>query len=142
MGSGSKRKREESEPEEEEGFHVEVITHARVKDVDLEDPWEYRVKWAGYGSDDDTWEPAENVAACKRLLDSFWNEIGVDNEDYVQGYTVAASQKWIEKERKRFQIEFAHNKEEERKQKERAERKKEQELTAKKTVGKEEKADS
>ncbi|KAF7339930.1 Chromo domain-containing protein [Mycena venus] len=136
MGKKEKRKREpsvvpEEEPAEEEGFQVEVITHARVKDANLEDPWEYRVKWAGYASDEDSWEPAENVAACQRLLDSFWTEIGLDNEDYPEGYVAKASKEWIKKERKRFKAEFAKNKEEERKQKERAERRKEDALTKK-----------
>ncbi|KAJ7919106.1 hypothetical protein B0H13DRAFT_261106 [Mycena leptocephala] len=57
--SDSKRKREEiseeeEEEEEEEGFQVEVITAARVKDANQEDPWEYHVKWGGYGSDADS----------------------------------------------------------------------------------------
>ncbi|KAF7339742.1 Chromo domain-containing protein [Mycena sanguinolenta] len=131
-----KRKREET-PEEEEGYQVEVITAARVADVNLDDPWEYYVKWGGYDSSEDSWQPAENVAACKRLLDSFWNEVGVDNEDYEQGYTVTASEKWIRKERKRFKIDYDQIKEEERKQQERKERKKEKELNAKKAAKKE-----
>ncbi|KAK7064499.1 chromo domain-containing protein [Favolaschia claudopus] len=135
MPKDGKRKREErdseDEPEEEEGFQVEVITHARVKDVNLEDPWEYRVKWGGYGSDEDSWEPSANVAACQRLLASFWEEVGVDNNDYNEGDVFAASKKWIKKERARFKTEFDKSKEEERKQKERAEKKKEARLAAK-----------
>jgi hypothetical protein len=76
----------------------------------------------------------------------------LDNEDYVEGYTVEPSKRWISqfgpcfsrlrttdlipgKEQKRFREDYTANKEEERKQKERAERKKAEALAAKKAVG-------
>lgn len=31
----------------------------------------YKVHWAGYGSDQDSWEPEDNLANCKMLLDMF-----------------------------------------------------------------------
>ncbi|KAJ6558949.1 hypothetical protein B0H10DRAFT_2120255 [Mycena sp. CBHHK59/15] len=106
MGESCKRKRDEWErdQEPEQGYPVEVITHARVN-VDLADGWEYRVKWAGYDSDEDSWEPTKNVAACQRLLSSFWNEIGLDDNHYDHGYVFTASKKWIEMEQRRFKAE-------------------------------------
>ncbi|KAJ7842600.1 hypothetical protein B0H13DRAFT_2413608 [Mycena leptocephala] len=94
---------------------AEVITHARVN-IDLAEGWEYRVKWAGYDSDKDSWvidtrcihmelsftsswEPTENVEACQALLRRFWNEIGLDDNDYGHGHVVMASKEWIELER-------------------------------------------
>ncbi|KAG1757322.1 hypothetical protein EDB19DRAFT_1623851 [Suillus lakei] len=77
---------------EQEVYHVEVITKARVSD---EGDWEYYVKWAGYDSDADTWEPQQNVKQCDRLLCSFWDHIGTDDGDYPVGYEIAARDHWI-----------------------------------------------
>ncbi|KAF8078395.1 hypothetical protein FPV67DRAFT_1403111, partial [Lyophyllum atratum] len=59
--------------------------------------WEYYVKWAGYKSKYNTWEPEENVAGCQRLLASFWEHIGTDNADYFVGHEVKAEPQWISK---------------------------------------------
>ena len=32
---------------------------------------QYKVRWAGYGPDNDTWEPTENLESCKDLLDAY-----------------------------------------------------------------------
>ncbi|KAH7883814.1 hypothetical protein F5I97DRAFT_1895879 [Phlebopus sp. FC_14] len=88
---------------DEEVYHVEVITKARVGD---EGQWEYLVKWAGYDSDDDSWEPAENVQQCDRLLASFWKHVGVDDNDYAIGYEAAAKDDWINKEKQYFAQNF------------------------------------
>ncbi|KAJ6574781.1 hypothetical protein B0H19DRAFT_1254435 [Mycena capillaripes] len=144
MAKSGKRKREEIEEEEEveeeeeEGFTVEVITHARVADTDAvgDDAWEYYVKWGGYGSEDDSWEPAANVAACGRLLEEFWRDVGTDDGDYPVGTVLTASEKFIKRERKRYRTEYAGKKDEAKKQKERAERKKEEEFAAKKAAKK------
>ncbi|KAI0067836.1 hypothetical protein BV25DRAFT_1987496 [Artomyces pyxidatus] len=85
---------------EDEVFHVEVVTGARLSDDAV---WEYHVKWAGYGSDADSWEPEENISSgCDRLLSSFWDHVGIDNGDYEIGYNVRAHQSWIKKERAFF----------------------------------------
>lgn len=93
------RKKKVAEDEQEEVYHVEVVTKARVSE---EGDWEYLIKWAGYGSDADSWEPAENVKQCDRLLGSFWRHVGIDDEDYPIGYEVAAREEWINKEKKYF----------------------------------------
>ncbi|KAJ7666449.1 hypothetical protein B0H17DRAFT_1089829 [Mycena rosella] len=99
-------------------------------------PWLTSVQWAGYGSDDDTWEPEEGLAACTRLLGSFWKEIGLDDKDYPMGTVVVPTPKWIRKERARFKIDFEKGKDEKRKQKERADRRKEEAYAAKKAAKK------
>ncbi|KAI0374422.1 hypothetical protein BV20DRAFT_1041377 [Pilatotrama ljubarskyi] len=94
-----RRASHDRESSEEPQFVVEVIKAARVKGKG----WEYRVKWANYDSEDDTWEPEKNLKDnCKRLLDSFWKDIGMDDEDYPEGYTVKATPSWIKKEKRFF----------------------------------------
>ncbi|KAF9535810.1 hypothetical protein CPB83DRAFT_842386 [Crepidotus variabilis] len=102
---GGKRKRSKKTPEEDNNFHVEVITKARVAlDDNNESCWEYRVKWAGY--DTDTWEPTQNLISCNRLVDSFWQDIGTDNEDYQVGEVLEPSPQWIESEKKYFRTHY------------------------------------
>ncbi|OAX44859.1 hypothetical protein K503DRAFT_795147 [Rhizopogon vinicolor AM-OR11-026] len=89
---------------EQEVYHVEVITRARVSE---DGDWEYYVKWAGYDSDADSWEPQENVKQCERLLSSFWKHVGIDDEDYSVGYEIAAQDYWIKEEKDFFAKQFA-----------------------------------
>ncbi|KAF8649832.1 hypothetical protein AX16_005596 [Volvariella volvacea WC 439] len=142
MGKSKKRAVVESESEpEEEVYHVEVITKARVAplsddeegEIELDDygkqrvrtaKWEYYVKWAGYDSDACSWEPEQNVAGCQRLLSSFWNHIGLDNKDYAIGHIFEASEKWIKKEKRYFEREFNQAKAESLKEKEKEKEKK------------------
>lgn len=32
------------------------------------------VRWRGYGSDDDTWEPNENLLTCQEMVEHFWKK--------------------------------------------------------------------
>ena len=34
----------------------------------------YLVQWEGYGSDESTWEPDENLLTCEQLKEDFWNK--------------------------------------------------------------------
>ncbi|KAI0651606.1 hypothetical protein C8Q79DRAFT_996983 [Trametes meyenii] len=93
------------ESSEEPQFVVEVIKAARLvrAGVSREGTYPFRVYWANYPSDDDTWEPEGHLEDnCKRLLDSFWDDVGVDDEDYFEGYNVQATPSWIKKEKKLF----------------------------------------
>ncbi|KAF8973779.1 hypothetical protein BDZ97DRAFT_1776820 [Flammula alnicola] len=114
MGKSRKTKRAKTP---EEVYHVEVVTKAHVVPADSDDEtdaakWEYFVKWAGYESDANSWEPESNLEGCKRLLSSFWEHVGLDNRDYLAGYEVKASKEWIEKEKAFFAKEYRSAQEE------------------------------
>ncbi|KAF9455559.1 hypothetical protein BDZ94DRAFT_1277929, partial [Collybia nuda] len=96
-----------------------------AKDKGGEDPaahWEYLVKWAGYESDANSWEPESNVAECQRLLKSFWAEFDDHERDYAIGDVIEPSIKWIKKEKRFFAREFSDAQEKLRIEGERAER--------------------
>ena len=42
-------------------FQVDSIVGKRKQ---ANGEYKYRVRWFGYGSDDDTWEPMENLSGC------------------------------------------------------------------------------
>ncbi|TDL28823.1 hypothetical protein BD410DRAFT_781374 [Rickenella mellea] len=121
-------KRKLSEPyydsDGQEIFHVEVITRARVAE---NKKYEYRVKWAGYGSGEDSWEPYGNVEGCTRLLNSFWKEVGIEKKSRPAaiGQELTPSSEWIKKERERFSREYDEL--EEKKAKKRQKRREEKE---------------
>ncbi|KAJ3988832.1 hypothetical protein F5890DRAFT_259191 [Lentinula detonsa] len=102
MGNRPKKKAriEEEEDSEEDVFRVEYLKAAKVNAAG---EWVYLVKWHEYDDPKhDTWEPLENIANCRRLLASFWQEIGDDDEYYYSGYECTPSEAWINKERTRF----------------------------------------
>ena len=34
----------------------------------------YKVRWKGFGPDEDTWEPEEHLFGCKSVLDQYWKK--------------------------------------------------------------------
>ena len=32
----------------------------------------YKVRWEGYGSEEDSWEPSENLLTCQELVERYW----------------------------------------------------------------------
>lgn len=66
----SPAKRTSSSPTYSEEFYVvEKIVGARV-DPKTKVPM-YMVKWKGYGSNENTWEPKGNLSKCAALIKSF-----------------------------------------------------------------------
>jgi hypothetical protein len=54
-------------PDKEEEFEVEEILDSRVVRRKLQ----YLVKWVGYGPEDNSWEPADNVANAQEEVEAF-----------------------------------------------------------------------
>lgn len=50
-------------------WEVEQIVDSRI-DAETMQHW-FKVKWKGYASKDNTWEPKKNLTNCKTLLDSY-----------------------------------------------------------------------
>lgn len=71
-----KEEEEEFEVGEEEDYVVEKIVDQRTRDGRLE----YFLKWKGYSSLENTWEPAENLD-CPELLEEFKKSQKRANED-------------------------------------------------------------
>ncbi|XP_078473678.1 uncharacterized protein LOC144735131 isoform X2 [Lampetra planeri] len=55
------------ETNSDDEFEVEAILDWRVRRGRAE----YLVKWSGYGAEENTWEPPENLANCPELLSNF-----------------------------------------------------------------------
>ena len=34
----------------------------------------YKVRWEGYGSEEDSWEPIDNLLTCQELVDNYWEQ--------------------------------------------------------------------
>ncbi|KAF8724483.1 hypothetical protein RHS02_08548, partial [Rhizoctonia solani] len=51
----------------EEEYKVEGITNAEERDG----KWFFQVKWKGYGSKENTWEPQENLKNAKKILEKY-----------------------------------------------------------------------
>ncbi|QRW24762.1 Retrotransposable element Tf2 protein [Rhizoctonia solani] len=55
----------------EEEYEVEGITDMEERNG----KWFFRVKWKGYGSEENTWEPRENLKNAKKILEKFEKEM-------------------------------------------------------------------
>lgn len=49
-------------------YEVERILEAKKKDGRVI----YKVRWEGYGSEEDSWEPSENLLTCQELVERYW----------------------------------------------------------------------
>ena len=46
--------------------------------------FEYKVRWKGFGPEDDTWEPEANLSSCQEAIAKYWKEIA---ESMDQSFT-------------------------------------------------------
>lgn len=81
-----KRKIREEETEEEEVFSVEKIVSKRV----VGGKTQYLLKWKGYDSDENTWEPEENLD-CQDLLREFNRKTKMRDEGRSSGPAATAN---------------------------------------------------
>lgn len=51
----------------EDYYEVERIVKHKIKNGVIK----YFIKWKGYGSEDNTWEPEESLIACREILDNY-----------------------------------------------------------------------
>lgn len=51
-------------------YEVERILDDRKKDGKVL----FKVRWEGYGSEEDSWEPNENLLTCQELVNRYWVE--------------------------------------------------------------------
>jgi len=65
-----------SEPSEEE-YEIEAIVGKRKR----KGKSHYRVKWAGYGSEDNTWEPLQNLQNCLDKIEKFEAEASAKRKE-------------------------------------------------------------
>ncbi|KAM6438478.1 M-phase phosphoprotein 8 isoform 2-T2 [Rhynochetos jubatus] len=74
-GGESEEEEEDEEEEEEDVFEVEKILDVKTEGGKVL----YKVRWKGYTSDDDTWEPEIHLEDCKEVLLEFRKKL-VDNK--------------------------------------------------------------
>ncbi|XP_037232431.1 M-phase phosphoprotein 8 [Falco rusticolus] len=74
-GGESEEEEEDEEEEDEDVFEVEKILDVKTEGGKIL----YKVRWKGYTSDDDTWEPEVHLEDCKEVLLEFRKKI-VDNK--------------------------------------------------------------
>ncbi|XP_050189905.1 M-phase phosphoprotein 8 [Myiozetetes cayanensis] len=74
-GGGGESEEEEDVDEDEDVFEVEKILDVKTEGGKVL----YKVRWKGYTSDDDTWEPEAHLEDCKEVLLEFRKKI-VDNK--------------------------------------------------------------
>jgi len=67
----------ESEEEQEEEYVVEKIIKKRIAKGGKV---EYYLKWVGYGEDDNTWEPKDNLD-CPELIEKFEKDLKEESKD-------------------------------------------------------------
>ncbi|KZV62598.1 hypothetical protein PENSPDRAFT_246107 [Peniophora sp. CONT] len=69
---------------DQEDYVIESVVAAQAHIVGRKIKWKYRVKWEGYASSENTWEPAGNMNSSggdDDVLEVFWNKAPLDGRD-------------------------------------------------------------
>ncbi|KAF7305071.1 Chromo domain-containing protein [Mycena kentingensis (nom. inval.)] len=59
---------------DDEEYVVEAIVAARVIKKNKKNIWEYQIKWQGYPSAENTWEPPSSFKGNGTMVDKFWRK--------------------------------------------------------------------
>lgn len=70
-GEGADNEEEEESEYAEDEFDVEKIVACRR----MGRGWQYRVRWVGYGEEEDTWLPYPQLSGCRDLVTHFKREL-------------------------------------------------------------------
>uniref|UniRef100_H3AQ27 Chromodomain Y like 2 n=1 Tax=Latimeria chalumnae TaxID=7897 RepID=H3AQ27_LATCH len=77
------------------GFYVEKIVDKRKN---KKGKWEYLIRWKGYGSNEDTWEPENHLLHCEEFIDEF-NGLHVPRDKRSKTGKQAGSPKFLRENR-------------------------------------------
>ncbi|KAM6253026.1 chromodomain Y-like protein 2 isoform 2-T2 [Porphyrio hochstetteri] len=62
---------EEPSPATQHGFRGPLRERIVDKRKNKKGKWEYLIRWKGYGSNEDTWEPEHHLLHCEEFIDEF-----------------------------------------------------------------------
>ena len=71
-----------SSEEKEEVYNVETILDRKLKGR----KYYYYIKWENYSTDDNTWEPVENLSSCMQIVHILYIKYFLSIYNYVVIY--------------------------------------------------------
>ena len=69
--------KDEEESESDSVFGVESIKAHKYVTVRGRKVIRYKIRWGGFGPEEDTWEPAANLKGCRETLDAYKQKHGL-----------------------------------------------------------------
>lgn len=77
------------------GFHfVSQVERIVDKRKNKKGKWEYLIRWKGYGSTEDTWEPEHHLLHCEEFIDEF-NGLHVSKDKRIKSGKQASASKLL-----------------------------------------------